>query len=414
VLRYDGNTRFPGLYAAVPCASTALLLATAGSSSSRVGRWLSAGPLVFTGLISYSLYLWHLPVLAFAGYYLIRPLEPWHLAVLLPSIYALSAASWRYVEMPIRRRKVLGADSRFLPAAGGATLALVLLGAILYRSDGLPARLDEAEVQLIGAPNRLQLDAARCITEQLSVIRAGSLCRYGPTTGAAAKVLVWGDSHAIALMPAYEHIAQARGVSVHMAVRSACRPLLDSASETEMPAHRRACGDFNHAVIGAIDELDPDLVILNAFWTIPDLSMVATAGAELADDRPSFEQAVERTLRATGDGRKVCVVGGVPTLRYVMPYAYIMARKRGIDPDFIALRSSDAAVQHRDLDRYFTNLSERHGFTFVDPKATLCAGATCELVTPDGRAVYRDNNHLSVVGADLMIPALDACFDGMG
>ena len=113
MIGYDGSLPYPGLYALVPCASAAILLATgAGARAGRVGRWLGTPALVFVGLISYSLYLWHLPILAFAGHYNIFPLEPRHLGVLLSAIFALAAVTWRYVEAPIRGRAVLASDAR--------------------------------------------------------------------------------------------------------------------------------------------------------------------------------------------------------------------------------------------------------------------------------------------------------------
>lgn len=413
---YDDTLRYPGLYAAVPCVSAAILLATARSSPSRVSRWLSARPLVFTGLISYSLYLWHLPVLAFAAYYTIRPLELRHLAVLLPLIYVLSAVTWRYVETPVRGRRLLGSDARFLPAMGVATVVIALLGLILWRSEGLPGRSDEAEQRLLTMSDRLLQDARAC-ERPLSAIAAGSLCRFGPSSGATADVVVWGDSHAMALLPAYERIAIERGMNLYAAVLSSCRPLLDSASRAEKPARRAACGEFNRTVVSAIEAIDPDLVILNAYWAYPDLDIVATAAATAAaaaQDPSPFEAALERALRAIDSGhRKTCVVGDVPTLSYSMPYAYAVARKRGIDPAFIALRSEDAELQLQDVNRHFAALLQRHDFTFVNPTDVLCSGPTCAVLTADGRSVYRDNHHLSVAGAHLVGGSLEPCFDAI-
>jgi hypothetical protein len=415
VFGYDRTIRYPGLYTVVPCVSTALLLATGVGCSSHIARWLSVRPLVFTGLISYSLYLWHVPVLTFAEYYTIWPLKPRYMALVLASIYLLAAVSWGYVEAPVRTRALLGSDAAFLPTAASATAAIALLGAFLWHSDGLPERFDATDAKLLPTGDRLTQDARACVRPARE-LAAGSLCSYGATEGATADVVLWGDSHAIALLPAYEQIATARNIRVSAAVLSSCRPLLDAPSKIETPARRKICGDFNQAVVSAIGRIDPALVILNAYWLYPDLAIDASGlDRSPRDISPPFERAFERTLRAIGaEHRRICVIGEVPTLSYRMPYAYVTARRRGLDPAQLALSRADAESQARELDGYFADLRRRHSFTFVDPKTTLCAGSTCALLTSDGRSVYRDDNHLAVPGAQLLTTSLAACFDGIG
>jgi peptidoglycan/LPS O-acetylase OafA/YrhL len=412
LIAYDRSTPYPGLYALVPCASAAILLATGGGSPSRVSRWLGARPLVFTGLISYSLYLWHVPVLGLAKYYHIRPFEPQELALVLCSIYLLAALSWRYVEAPIRGRAVLRSDARFLAVAGAATVAIASLGALLWGSGGLPGRLDATEAKLVATDDRYFQDAHDCVRSPRDVA-AGSLCSFGPQASARAQVVVWGDSHAITLFPAYEQIASARGVRVRAAVHPACRPLLGVASPLDKPIRRQQCAEFNRAALAAIDAIDPALVILNAYWMYPDLRLETSEDASSAPT--SFAAAFERTLRELGSKRKICVVGDVPKLDYDSPSGALLvaARRRGLDPTFLAPSRSDALLRLRELDGYFADLGERHGFAFVDPTATLCAESKCALLTPDGRPVYRDDNHLAVGGALLLAKPLEACFDGI-
>jgi hypothetical protein len=370
---------------------------------------------VFTGLISYSLYLWHLPVLAFAGYYHILPLDGGRLVLLLLFIYVLSAASWRYVEAPIRGRSLLGSDSRFLLAAGGATILIAVLGSILWQSNGLPGRLDETERRLIGPPrDRLRQDAIACV-RPLSAIAAGSFCRYGPETGVKANVVVWGDSHAIALFPAYERIALAHDLHLYPLVLAACRPLLDAASKTDAPQRRQLCSDFNRTAVNAIDAIDPDLVILNAYWSYPDLDIAATTGDGPARESEPFQAAFERTLRAVGaERRRVCVIGDVPTLKYPMPYAYAVARRRGLDPAVIALSPAEAHEQLREIGRQLDELRERLPFKVVNLHDALCTPRTGAIIGADGESLYRDSNHLSVAGAYFVGPTLEGCFAGIG
>jgi len=413
VTMYDRRTPYPGLYALVPCVGTAILLTTGGGSATYVGRWLGVRPLVFTGLISYSLYLWHVPVLAFAKYYYIKPLESQGLAGVLCSMYLLAALSWRCIEMPVRARRLLSSDARFLPAVATATVVTALAGAILWQSGGLPSRLDDAEAKLAGGDDRLQADANACVRPP-NEVAAGSLCSFGPEEGAKADVVVWGDSHAIALFPAYERIASARDVRVRAAVYPSCRPLLGAASPLDQPVHRHLCDDFNRAAVQAIDTIDPALVILNAYWLYPDLTLEASDRE--GGGPPPFDVVLERTLHAIGSkGRKICVVGDVPKLEYQMANGYLfVARKRGLDPALLVPSRVEALSRLRELDGNFAALRGRNVFTLVEPTATLCPGSECALLTPDGRPVYRDDNHLAVPGAQLLISSLDACFDGIG
>jgi hypothetical protein len=377
---------------------------------------MSAKPLVFTGLISYSLYLWHLPVLAFAGYYQVRPLEPWHLALLLILVYALSAASWRYVESPVRGRRVLRGDSGFLATAAATTGAIALFGVTMWHTAGFPGRLSEADAKLLDySGDHFRQSAIECTPRSVTAVAAGEFCRYGAADGAAADVVVWGDSHALVLMPAYDSIAKARNLRVHGAWFSACPPLLDAVADTGSPDDALNCGGFNRAMLRAIDAIDPELVILNAYWTSPKLDVVSATRGGPTHGLPPFQVALERTLHALeAQRRKVCVVGDAPTLKYGGPYAYAMARRRGIDTAFITLSRTEAQAQHSDLDRALLELRGRHSFTLVDPKEALCGEAECAILAPDGRSAYRDNNHLSDVGAYLISASLEACFDGVG
>jgi peptidoglycan/LPS O-acetylase OafA/YrhL len=105
---YTEETPYPGTAAMLPCLATAALLATGSSPRpALVNRMLSWPPLVFVGLISYSLYLWHQPLLVFVNYYRVAPLTPAATAVPLVATLLLAAASWRFIERPVRVRVLM-------------------------------------------------------------------------------------------------------------------------------------------------------------------------------------------------------------------------------------------------------------------------------------------------------------------
>src|SRR4029450_13030665 len=104
VVTYSWSTPFAVLHPAAPLRGSALVIwsGTAGDTSAR--RLLSLRPVVFVGLISYSLYLWHWPILSFARYWKISELSDAETVVLLGFSVGMAALSWRFIEQPFRRR----------------------------------------------------------------------------------------------------------------------------------------------------------------------------------------------------------------------------------------------------------------------------------------------------------------------
>jgi peptidoglycan/LPS O-acetylase OafA/YrhL len=139
VAAFSSATPFPGWNAAIPCVGTALLLHSGGSGRTVTARLLRIKPLVFVGLISYSLYLFHWPLLAVARYFWIAPLPPWAGPVLLGIAGVAAALSWRFVEQPFRARSRITRRQVFSAGAVASAVAITAgLGG--YLSDGIPAR----------------------------------------------------------------------------------------------------------------------------------------------------------------------------------------------------------------------------------------------------------------------------------
>jgi peptidoglycan/LPS O-acetylase OafA/YrhL len=149
IYRYGAGTTYPGLYTLAPCAAAAALIVTGRQRSALVSRLLSLRPLVFTGLISYSFYLWHLPILSLVSYYSIVNISAVGSGALIAATYVIAAASWKLIETPIRTRGLLGSNRSFLVAALAVNSVVLGLGGMLYWTNGLPRRFPQ-EVQIWG------------------------------------------------------------------------------------------------------------------------------------------------------------------------------------------------------------------------------------------------------------------------
>lgn len=200
MLAYRAETPFPGLMALPPVLGTALVLLFAGPAT-LVGRGLGLRPMLAVGLISYSLYLWHNPVLVFARHALVGPVPPLLATACIGLTFVLVWASWRYVEPPFRHsgtgaRVWLPGPARMLGAPAAAIVVFVGLGVLGDRMKGFPDCFDPAHLALLEASEWNQV----CLyqADKLPPDSEPMGCRPGmPSTDAAPKQAVLiGDSMA--------------------------------------------------------------------------------------------------------------------------------------------------------------------------------------------------------------------------
>jgi peptidoglycan/LPS O-acetylase OafA/YrhL len=406
---FDSELPHPGVAALLPCGATAVLLSMR-EADTLAARALSSSPLVFIGQISYSLYLWHVPALEFLRYYNIRPISPAQAGGALLVSGVLATLSWKFVEQPLRRRTAIRSNYAFVWVAVSLTIALAFGGFALWHSSGLPQRLSvEAQRLVTGA--ELHPDAARCATLTTDDIARGALCHFG-TVGRAPRVLVWGDSHALALMPAYEKLARQRNLRIDFAARAGCRPLSGVWShgiDVRMVDH---CEAFNSSMFAAVAVTHPDIVILNSYWSYPSLDLGPTPYSQAPRPADGFSRGLRETLRRiAAPHRTVCIVRDVPDFPFDIPRSLVMARRRGMDTGFIGMTRADADRQAMAVDTQLLAMQARGEVLLANPRAQLCATPEC-MVEHDGRALMRDTNHLTVAGSLFVADSLYACVDG--
>jgi peptidoglycan/LPS O-acetylase OafA/YrhL len=154
VFRYDQSTSFPGLYALTPCIGSALIIGAGESGPSLVSYVLSWRPVVFVGLISYSLYLWHWPVIVLhdmgalfkAGLVVphkyVQLISERHLdaAIEILLSFVLATLSWRFVERPFRNGSLRMSGRQLFAFAGAVTVVFIGFASWVISAEGFPGR----------------------------------------------------------------------------------------------------------------------------------------------------------------------------------------------------------------------------------------------------------------------------------
>jgi peptidoglycan/LPS O-acetylase OafA/YrhL len=262
---FDLTTPFPGSAAILPCLGAALIIGVGARGPNSQRAWLGHPVLVSIGLLSYSLYLWHWPVLAFARYYYGLQLPPTVLGASLALIALTSIASYRWIEQPCRRLRTR-LSVRASLACGLALSALVVILALpAWRTDGWNlGRRARIEAAIPSAPEEfVQLTRAEPWS-RADGLRERMLPERPPCT--AVDFVVWGDSHATALAPLVERVALERDLCGSLLQRNATVPLPglwqpfdNQSAPTEGP-------DWVDMSLERIEELRPRLLIVVARW----------------------------------------------------------------------------------------------------------------------------------------------------
>ena len=375
---YGHATAFPGLAALPPVLGTAMVIVSGRHGDTPVSRVLGLRPLVFIGLISYSLYLWHWPLQVLAQQLITEPqLARSEKLVILAASLGCAALSCRYVELPFRRRTPMLGGLRTIMASAGAAVALC---AAIIINAGVPGRFDAGAERYAAAGGIAQVGLLRqrnCFIEPDDGIGGFNAAGCLAAMPGRANVLLLGDSHAASL---YSGLAGALPqANVQQATASNCRPLLASRGSP-----KRICAALMQRVFDdLLPRRAPDLVIMVANW----------ADRDMADVRPTLDWFAARRIPV--------VVGPMTTYDMPLPRLLAMARARG-DP---ALPDAHRVPGRERMDAVLRREAGRAGAGFVSMIDMLC-DRRCTTVTPDDVPLLFDTGHLSPQGARLVAPGI--------
>ena len=285
---YDGSTRFPGLGAVPPCLGAALIMFSSESKPSLVGRILTFRPIVFVGLISYSLYLWHWPVLVFSQY-LARnaPAAGVRVLLLLVSI-ALAFLTWKYVETPFRKRRILQERPHIFGFAVASMAALCVLGLFVLLRHGVLGRFSGKALSYITSrdhPFPLK-------SMSLQDVTSGRFVTFGlQDTNQPVNLLIWGDCRAMHLTPVLDDLCRRFSWRGIQATHAETAPVLGYISRGNWSLKENSIA-FNEAVLKSITQRHINTVILAASWAAYASDTRGGGGVAICSELICFRRSV--------------------------------------------------------------------------------------------------------------------------
>ncbi|MCA1371195.1 acyltransferase [Bradyrhizobium sp. BRP14] len=411
VLLYSPSTPFPGLSAAVPCVGTAIVI-HAHCRDGLVARFLSNPVSVFIGRISYSLYLWHWPIIVFSRYTLGDELTMGSAFTIVATSFAVAYLSWRFIEQPARYGRLAPSGVAMAGLSSVATLSAVAFGSVVAAWQGIPERLPEEARRLYWATyDDSPFSSPRCFTDSNGdgltpvQIRKGELCKVGVETGNEPQFLVWGDSHAAAIAPAIDAAARQMGLSGVFVGRGSCPPLPNADFGTRWAVER--CVEHNSAVMSLIEQRKFPYVFMVGYWPkyvhraeLPRQGHIFDPRVEpsFADWSAPVRTSLSTTLAGfTRQGTKAILVMDVPEMGHEVPEALARAVVSG--GTFDIAPSLEYTNKRQALARsVLEEVAKSSGSLIVDPMSGICDAFRCHVMR-EGTVLYKDEDHLSSEGA---------------
>lgn len=390
--RINAESHFPGSWALVPVVGAMLLIA-AGPRAWLNQKVLSNRVVVWFGLISFPLYLWHWPLLSFTR--IVRGTDPPFFARTVAVMLAILLAwlTYRFVERPIR----LGPHG---VAKAGAMAGLMLLmggvGFATFRAQGIETRFPPEVrylTQRVDFKWKEQVRYNVCHLQEPVDLKQNESC-YEKTRPLVA---LWGDSHAASLYPGFKSLQAEHPLGILQFTEAGCPPILD----VPKLLFYVKCNEVNQRILQDLQAARPAVVIMHAAYLHPDYPM--SKEGLYARFAASLQQ-----IKARLPQSRLVVVGPVPRWKDSPQKTAFLFWRHSFDKTskVPALLPADQWV---DVDDNLGRIARDHGVEYVSALRELCQGALCLSRVGEAPEDFTaiDDAHLSARGAGYLVKKIE-------
>lgn len=377
---------FPGWFAVPPTLGAALLILSGQCGEKWVTRLLSLGPLVWVGLISYSAYLWHWPLLALFRYgygQLTMPVS----AVMFVLILLLAWGSYRFVEQPARRSVAPAwhVFARYYVAPAGAVF-IVCLAAIYLERIGIAIASEGYRQQLERMRSETQpayLSESICQRQRILLKDiVDARCVLGAQSTHPPEAILWGDSNAAHYVGMINAFAREAGFRFRNVEIGSCPPIFSDPGAFVEARRDADC----RASLGVVKPLLQDfrVVIVSASW--PDYE----------ERSVGFLREFYATARELARENKTVIIVGKAAV--IQGYDR-RCREKALSYPFLHCPNTEAEIPRRVLavNRELRQFAESNAnIKYFDANAFLCPNGRCSAYGTNGEPKYVDEGHLTL------------------
>lgn len=376
VFAFNKAMPYPGFYALVPTLGAVLIILFA-THQTTVGKFVGNKAFVGVGLISYSAFLWHQPLFAFARHKILSELSYIIFLPLLAFTLILAYFSWKFIETPIRKSSVI-TRKQFFSLALFFTLIFVFIGYFGHVRNGFENRFNRVLSGDIGhIAFHKYIDEKYFDCEPKSIAERAlswdGFLRCKQSKEGTPEVILLGDSHA-------EHLFI--GLAEYIPNKNIAFYILGEKPYVEVK-------DFKHIFDEILSNNKPQHIIL----TMHFIGRVDAQGSGLYDN---FSRTIDSLIKA---GKSVTLVGDTP--RFNQDPSLCVYSVPGKSSSSCSLSLEDVERQRSIYDDILKRLGKEFGLTYLTIDMDFCADKVCAM--SKGETIfYRDNNHLNIIGSKLV------------
>lgn len=377
---------------------TTLAIYIGTNRRSRLTRALAFTPLVWIGLISYSLYLWHWPILVFVRYYLTeRSLTLAQAAIVVSLMFVCAVLSWRFIERPFRDRSLRITTVLTWVGMGSAIVSILSVTTLLY--NGFPSRFREDSSRINSAVGT----TFRCAFNQTIPFGAGSACPLSlPSRDPAnATVAFIGNSHAQMYAPLVTRILRENHQEGILVSPPACQPM----PEFEQSTTCMATAAENLEAVEGLPKVR--VVILATTWPGYFSESDSTPAGLIVQSSSSenFLHSLDKLIEGLElRGKAVILIGPIspPGWESASIVARQLAFGRKIDEPLFLPESAFMKRQGTSIEHY----AHRSDIVFIRPDQVQCQQERCDYFR-DGASLFADYSHI----AEAALPLFNSTFE---